>query len=301
MLYLTPPTKAPTRLEDWLSLTLPMPLIWDPLHGTQLPSFIALPWLAVGNWLLSCSGFILSWNTSKLEPDCQILNLRTFYSRITRIILWILTQKWPNIFWYLAECYWMFATRLQYGLLYCYGTLMGPDYKLTYLDVHQSLLQTPLIQPVSTPPVFYKDVPRLVLSKYTLFSNTSGLCNKRCKIWTSKYKQFKLSVCLVYLGKTKQGSQGTIYCETILYYEVTVSSVTLMKSKGSQLPKDTSLSSQCKDNVNLEKSCICNSSLDCNVWSSFCSFSYSRLCYTAVAFFYKREGGRVKNGRVNLN
>ena len=40
---------------------------------------------------------------------------------------------------------------LQYGLLHCYGTLMGPDYKLTYLDAHQSLLQTPLIQPVSTP------------------------------------------------------------------------------------------------------------------------------------------------------
>ena len=28
------------------------------------------------------------------------------------------------------------------------------------------------------------------------------------------------------------------------------------------------------------------SSLDCNVWYSFCSFSYGRLCYTAVAFFY---------------
>ena len=35
-----------------------------------------------------------------------------------------------------------------------------------------------------------------------------------------------------------------------------------------------------------------DSSLDCNVWSSFCSFSYSRLCYTAVAFFYKREGNK---------
>ena len=40
---------------------------------------------------------------------------------------------------------------VQYGLLHCYGTLMGPDYKLMYLDVHQPLLQTPLIQPVSTP------------------------------------------------------------------------------------------------------------------------------------------------------
>ena len=34
--------------------------------------------------------------------------------------------------------------RMQYGLFYCYGTLMGPDYKLTYFEVHQSLLQTPL-------------------------------------------------------------------------------------------------------------------------------------------------------------
>ena len=28
---------------------------------------------------------------------------------------------------------------------------MGPEYKLTYWDVHKSLLQTPLSQPVSTP------------------------------------------------------------------------------------------------------------------------------------------------------
>ena len=39
---------------------------------------------------------------------------------------------------------------VQYGLLY-YGTLMGPDYRLTYLNVHKSLLQTPLLQLVSTP------------------------------------------------------------------------------------------------------------------------------------------------------
>ena len=41
------------------------------------------------------------------------------------------------------------------------------------------------------------------------------------------------------------------------------------------------------------------SSLNCNVWSSFCSFSYSRLCCAAVAFFYKREGGKWA-GKVKL-
>ena len=28
------------------------------------------------------------------------------------------------------------------------------------------------------------------------------------------------------------------------------------------------------------------SSLDCNVWSPFCSFSYSRLCYNHIAFSF---------------
>ena len=45
--------------------------------------------------------------------------------------------------------------------------------------------------------------------------------------------------------------------------------------------------------------CHSVSSLDCNVWSSFCSFSYSRLCYAAVAFFYKREGDKWA-GKVKL-
>ena len=49
---------------------------------------------------------------------------------------------------------------LQYGLLHCSGTLMGPSHKLTYLSVHQSLFTDPLSQPVSTP-VSYKVVSRL--------------------------------------------------------------------------------------------------------------------------------------------
>ena len=48
--------------------------------------------------------------------------------------------------------------------LHCHGALMGPDYKLTYLDVHQSLLQTPLLQPVPTPLFSTRMYPDLIRS-----------------------------------------------------------------------------------------------------------------------------------------
>ena len=50
---------------------------------------------------------------------------------------------------------------LQYGLLHCNGIQIRPNYKLTYLDVHRSLLQTfPDTARFITPCFTSKDVPR---------------------------------------------------------------------------------------------------------------------------------------------
>ena len=70
---------------------------------------------------------------------------------------------------------------LQYGLFHCYDTLMGPDYKLTYFEVHQSLLQTPLVQPVSTPLFSTTLYPGLFCSKTHRSQLRSALATKDAK------------------------------------------------------------------------------------------------------------------------
>ena len=87
---------------------------------------------------------------------------------------------------------------VQYGLLYCYGTLMGPDYKLTYLDVHQSLLQTPLLQPVSTPLFSTRMYPDLFCPNVHCSQLRAAYATKDAKYnWLtpviSLYDQFKTS------------------------------------------------------------------------------------------------------------
>ena len=87
---------------------------------------------------------------------------------------------------------------VQYGLLYCYGTLMVPDYKLMYLDVHQSLLQTPLIQPISTPLFSTRMYPDLFCPNVHCSQLRAAYATKDAKYnWLtpviSLYDQFKTS------------------------------------------------------------------------------------------------------------
>ena len=43
----------------------------------------------------------------------QLLAIKNFYTQITQIVIRILTQKWLNIIQYLAQCYSIFASRLN--------------------------------------------------------------------------------------------------------------------------------------------------------------------------------------------
>ena len=52
-----------------------------------------------------------------------------------------------------------------------------------YLDVHQSFLQTPLIQLVSPPPVYQQDVPRLVFVPMYNVLNFDWLMQQEMQIW----------------------------------------------------------------------------------------------------------------------
>ena len=71
---------------------------------------------------------------------------------------------------------------MQYGLLHCYGTLIGR--LQTNVPGRTPVSFTdPLVTARFNAPVFYKDVPRLVPFNSTLISITSSLSNKKMQIW----------------------------------------------------------------------------------------------------------------------